>query len=174
MLTEKQITKDNADESIRRLYETAFPQGEQIPWEDLVRLIEAMPLDFTAYYEDEQFIGFTITYPRRTFNWFWYFAVREELREKGYGRRIFSQLMKKYQGQPSVLDMESPYQEPCPNPEQRKRRHAFYVRQGFRDTHLFKTYNGITMTIMMAGPGTFTMQDWDDIVGELKRFWWPE
>lgn len=174
MLTEVQITKDNADEPIRRLYETAFPEGEQIPWEDLVRLIEKMPLDFTAYYEDEQFIGFTITYPRRTFNWYWYFAVCEELRGKGYGQRIFSQLMKKYQGRSSVLDMESPYQEPCPNPEQRKRRHAFYMRCGFRDTHLFKTYNGITMTIMMVGPGTFTMQDWDDIVGELKRFWWPE
>ena len=41
------------------------------------------------------------------------------------------------------------------------------------------------MTIMMmgerlrvgngtSGMGTFTMQDWDDITNELKRFWWPD
>lgn len=44
---------------------------------------------------------------------------------------------------------------------------------GFRDTKLYCTYNDITMTIMMRGEGTFTMQDWDDITNELKRFWWP-
>jgi hypothetical protein len=27
---------------------------------------------------------------------------------------------------------------------------------------------------MMMGPGTFSMQDWDDITQELKQFWWPE
>jgi hypothetical protein len=30
------------------------------------------------------------------------------------------------------------------------------------------------MTIMMMGEGTFTMQDWDDIVDELKKYCWPE
>lgn len=174
MMTEVQVTKNNADESIRRLYETAFPEGEQIPWDDLMRLIEAMPLDFTAYYDDGEFIGFTIVYPRPSFNWNWYFAVREELRGEGLGQQILTRVIKKYEGHSSVLDMESPYQEPCPNPEQRKRRHAFYLRNGYRDTNVFRTYNGVTMTIMMMGPGSFTMQDWDDIVEELKRFWWPE
>jgi hypothetical protein len=27
------------------------------------------------------------------------------------------------------------------------------------------------MTIMMMGESTFTMQDWDDIVSELRKFW---
>ena len=41
------------------------------------------------------------------------------------------------------------------------------------------------MTIMMrgerqrvgdgtSGMGTFTMQDWDDIIHELQQFWWPD
>ncbi len=30
------------------------------------------------------------------------------------------------------------------------------------------------MTIMMRGEGTFTMQDWDDIIHELQQFWWPD
>ena len=174
MMTYKHITAASADEQIKRLYQTAFPANEQIPWEDLMRLIDKMSLDFTAYYDNGEFIGLTIVYPRRSFGWFWYFAVREDLRGKGYGQQILTQLMKKYEGQSMVLDMESPYQAPCPNPEQRKRRHAFYLRNGFRDTNVYRSYGDITMTVMMTGPGTFTLQDWDDITNELMHFWWPE
>ena len=193
MMTIKQITANNADEQLKRLYQTAFPEGEQIPWDDLMRLIGEMSLEFTAYYNGENFIGFTIVYPRKSFNWYWYFAVREELRGNGYGQQILTRLLERYKGQTCVLDMEAiEQQEPssllewpsrdrarqsqsptqiCENIELRKRRHAFYLRNGFRDTHVYRTYNDITMTIMMIGPGTFTMQDWDDIVNELRQHW---
>ena len=66
--------------------------------------------------------------------------------------------------------MESPKQE-CDNIEQRKRRHAFYLRNGFRDTNLYRKYDDIEMTIMIMGDATFTMQDWNNIVAELRKFW---
>ena len=165
--------KKTEGQKIKHLYETAFPEDEQIPWKDLMHLVGEMPLDFTAYYDGETFIGFTIVYPRKQFNWYWYFAVQEELRGKGYGQQILTQLIEKYKGQTCVLDMESPTQV-CKNIEQRRRRHAFYLRNGFRDTKVYRTYNDITMTIMMRGEGTFTMQDWDDIIHELQKFWWPD
>ena len=84
-MTTKQITKTNANEEIRNLYQTAFPEEEQLPWEDLMRLTDAMPLDFTAYYDVDTFVGMTIVLPRSDYNWFWYFAVNEALRGKGYG-----------------------------------------------------------------------------------------
>ena len=96
----KQITAANADEKIKQLYETAFPEDEQIPWDDLMRLVEEMPLDFTAYYDGEEFIGFTIVYPRKSINWFWYFAVCEKLRGKGYGQKILTQMIEHYKGHP--------------------------------------------------------------------------
>ena len=55
-MVQKQITAANANEQIKQLYETAFPKDEQIPWEDLLRLIGEMHLDFTAYYEGNDFI----------------------------------------------------------------------------------------------------------------------
>ena len=69
-MTEKRITIATADEQIKQLYETAFPEDEQIPWDDLMRLVGEMPLDFTAYYDGQDFIGFTVVYPRKSFNWF--------------------------------------------------------------------------------------------------------
>ena len=95
-MTAKQLTPDSLDANIRQLYETAFPENEQIPWEDLTRLMVTMSLDFTAYYMEDDLVGFTIVYPRKTFNWFWYFAVRPELRGKGLGQQILSQLLEKY------------------------------------------------------------------------------
>ena len=79
-MTTKQITAANVNEQIKQLYQMSFPEGEQIPWKDLVRLIGEMHLDFTAYYEGENFIGFTIVFPHEPFNWYWYFAVLPELR----------------------------------------------------------------------------------------------
>ena len=60
----KSITRNNAKETVRQLYEVSFPDDEKIPWDDLMRLIDEMHLDFTAYYDGDDFIGFTIVYPR--------------------------------------------------------------------------------------------------------------
>lgn len=163
----QQITASNATAEIRNLYETSFPVEEQIPWTDLMRLVDVMSLDFTAYYDDALFVGFTIVYPRKEFNWYWYFAVQPDLRGQGYGQRILSQLIDHYQGQPCVLDMESPTQ-PSDNIAQRQRRHDFYLRNGFHDTGVYRYFDDLCMTIMMMGEHPFSMQDWDVILEELR------
>ena len=165
-----QLDPANANEDVRRLYESAFPKEEQIPWKDLMRLMKTMSLDFTVYYEDGNLVGLTIVYPRKQFNWFWYFAVPEELRGQGIGQRILTQLIEKYGGRSNILDMESPEQV-CENSEQRKRRHAFYLRNGFRDTGVGKSFKGIDYTIMMIGEGTFTQHDYNQIINELRSYW---
>ena len=165
-----QLNPADANEDVRRLYETAFPKEEQIPWKDLMCLMKTMSLDFIVYYEDENLVGFTVVYPRKQFNWFWYFAVPEELRGQGVGQRILTQLIEKYKGKSNILDMESPEQV-CENSEQRKRRHAFYLRNGFRDTGVGKSFKGIDYTIMMNGEGTFTQSDYDLIIDELRSYW---
>ena len=170
-MTERQIDKVQACEpQIRGLYNEAFPKEEQIPYEDLMLLMEKMSLDFTVYYDEDKFVGFTIVYPRKSFNWVWYFAVREELRGKGYGQQILSKLIARYKDSANILDMESPLQV-CENLEQRKRRHAFYLRNGFRDTGVGKSFDGIDYTILMMGDGNFTVQDYEEVLNELRSFW---
>ncbi len=172
-LTETAISQsDLNNDMLCTLYSTAFPAEEQIPWTDLMSLIDRMSLDFTAYYDDEMgLVGLTIVYPSTDFNWFWYFAVKEELRGHGLGEQILKRVLSKYADTCLILDMESPEQE-CSNTEQRHRRHDFYSRNGFRDTDVFRKYGEIEMTVMMTGDGTFTLQDWDNITDELKQFWW--
>ena len=165
-----QLNPAEENAQVRSLYESAFPKEEQIPWADLMRLMKTMSLDFAVYSEDGNLVGLTIVYPRPQFNWFWYFAVPETLRGNGIGQRILSQLLEKYKGQSNILDMESPEQV-CENSVQRKRRHAFYLRNGFRDTGVGKSFKDIDYTIMMIGEGTFTQRDYDQIINELRAYW---
>ena len=151
----------------KRLYESAFPDAERIPWKELLRLADEMPLDFSVWFDGGRFVGLTIVWPRKEFDWFWYFAVEEELRGRGLGQEILSGLLGKRAGRTLILDMESPEQE-CENAEQRRRRHGFYLRNGFRDTGVGKSFKGVDYTILIHGPGTFSMRDYDEIIAELR------
>lgn len=160
------------DAALRELYETAFPVGEQIPYDELIHLLDVMDIDYTAYYEGDMLVGLTMVLRLPRYNWAWYFAVREELRGKGYGQEIFSAMVNKYRnGRPYIIDIESPFQADAPNPEQRKRRYAFYLRNGMRDTGTCRTYNDITFTILTNSDEPFTLQDYDDIVAALRAAW---
>ena len=92
------------------------------------------------------------------------------MRGNGIGQKILSQLLEKYRDRSNILDMESPKQV-CENSAQRKRRHAFYLRNGFRDTGVGKSFKGIDYTILMIGAGTFTQRDYDQIIDELRSYW---
>ena len=92
------------------------------------------------------------------------------LRGRGLGQEILSRLLEKRAGRTLILDMESPEQE-CENAEQRRRRHGFYLRNGFRDTGVGKSFRGVDYTILIHGPGSFSMRDYDEIIAELRAVW---
>lgn len=173
MLTTIEINSGNADnQALRQLYGSAFPVEEQIPYNDLIYLLDKLDIDYTAYLDGEAFVGLTMVLRLNRYNWGWYFAVCEELRGKGYGQEILSALLKKYRDRrPFIIDIESPLQADAPNPEQRQRRHAFYVRNGLKDTPTSRTFDGITYTIMTNSDEPFTQQDYDDIIAALRSVW---
>ena len=173
MLKTVAINSSNAnDAALRRLYETAFPVEEQIPYDYLIYLLDAMDIDYAAYYDGEMLVGMTMVLRLPKYNWGWYFAVRDELRGMGIGQGILSAVLDKYRGgNPFVIDIESPLQPDAPNPGQRMRRHAFYLRNGLKDTDTSRTYEGITYTIMTSNDEPFTQQDYDDIIAALRAAW---
>ena len=174
-MTETLLSPEQAANApdLRALYESAFPDEERIPWDDLLRLVREMPLEFAEYRDGEELLGLTIVYPRTRLSWFWYFAVPEEKRGRGIGQRILSALLARYEGRSVVLDMEDPAQPDAPNTEQRLRRRAFYLRNGFRETGVGRTYGPVAMTILLRGDDTFTQADYSEITAELFRLWRP-
>ena len=116
---------------VGRLYRSAFPPVERIPlW--LLALSAARPgFDFYAVRDGEGFCGLLYLVSDADNTLIFYFAVRDDLRGRGYGAEILSQLMGRRES--VSLIMESVY-EPSDNAAQRLRRKEFYLRNGFCDT----------------------------------------
>ena len=123
-----------------------------------------MPIDFMAYYDEDVFVGLTMVLNRKDFNWGWYFAVREELRGRGYGQHILTALKAKYADRRLVIDIESPWQTDCNNKEQRCRRYEFYKRNGFATPRRQRVLKVLTTQYCCWGKVTFTQNDYDSIM----------
>lgn len=167
------ILHEDFDERIKSLYNTAFPDDERIPWNYILRLSEELSLETTAYYDGDDFVGFTIFYPRDGVGWWWYFAVEENLRGKGYGQEILDRFRQCHADRPFILDIESPRQK-SDNIAQRQRRYDFYVRNGLRDTGVGRSFYGVEYAILISDETPFSRKDYDKIIAEARRNWPPD
>lgn len=118
-------------EKVRRLYMSAFPKEERIPW-PLVRL-NALRKDIglTAFLDGDAFCGFTYSVTCGDLHFLLFFAIDEPFRSRGYGSAILSLLKGTYGT--VVLNIE-PLVEDAPNLPQRQHRYGFYRHNGFFDT----------------------------------------
>ena len=152
-----QITKDNCDnKEIKELYESAFPIEERMPYEKFFLPFDSIELDFRAYYDGDTFIGFFIAYI-------------EKLWGRGYGLKIVLDILEKSKTDiPLLGEVESPDQKDAPNLEIRKRRLAFYLRNGVVDTGIHLTHNGVEYTIVTTTKEPIPQEDLDEMVDILK------
>ncbi|MCR2051279.1 GNAT family N-acetyltransferase [Actinomyces bowdenii] len=118
------------DQEVIALYRRAFPEEEQTPlWH--MRLMSLLPgVALRAWYDGEVLAGLTYTVESRTMVWLFYLAVNDSVRSRGYGSRILEQVRRRAVGRPVVLEIE-PVEAGAPNLDQRRRRLAFYQRNGF-------------------------------------------
>lgn len=125
---------------VRQLYVQAFPKIERLPLWALILMALRPGIAFYAVYDGDEFCGllYLLNDPDHTL--IFYFAVRSDLRGKGYGAEILKWL--KSRKRSVSLVMES-MRETCDNPEQRLRRNEFYLRNGFQDTGYFMRSRGI-------------------------------
>ena len=131
-LTTVDLTKDPAlRRRARELYLRAFPREERLPWPIMLLNARRSGIDLTAFLEGEEFCGFTSAVTAGGLHFLLFFAVEEELRGKGYGSAILSTIKQAHHN--VVLNVE-PLVEDAPNPEERKKRFAFYGKNGFFDT----------------------------------------
>lgn len=119
------------EEKARRLYERAFPKEERLPWWLMKLNARREGIDLTGWLDGQEFCGFTASVTVDGLHFLLFFAVSEEKQGQGYGSCILQILQKRY-GE-VVLNVEL-LDETAPNFVQRKRRFAFYEKNGFYDT----------------------------------------
>lgn len=146
----------------------AFPIEERLPTDMQVELCGRGELDLWAVYDGEVFVGFTTVFPRKGIAYVFFLAIDGSVRSKGYGGRLLALIKGEYAGSQVIIDIE-PLDGTAPNAEQRVRRKAFYVRNGFRESgYLFK-YLGMTFEVMYAGGDALDRDGYWDVIMDIKR-----
>ena len=124
---------------VQRLYEEAFPEEEQIPFERLINDRKACIL--RAYYQDTQLCALSYVFEYEAMVYIGYFAVLEELRGKQIGSQLLEHLKEQYRKYQIAVDIE--YADDTTDPNGiKKRRREFYLRHGFHPSGLcYRLYN---------------------------------
>ena len=132
-LHKKPLAKIGDVATLRRLYHSAFPKEEQMPWW-LLRLISLrQDMGVFGFYDGGQLRGLTVSVATDEVLFLLFLAVCEDQRGQGWGSAILEQLKKEYSGRTILLNVEllDPMAE---NYDQRLLRMAFYKKNGFFDT----------------------------------------
>lgn len=117
----------------KALQKRAFPKEEQYPLWALHLMAARKGVDYLAFYDEGLFCGIAYTSVTDRMIYVLYLAVNDALRSQGYGTQILSLLKEQNPEKEITLNIE-PLDERSENYEQRKRRMAFYRRNGFCDT----------------------------------------
>lgn len=115
----------------RALYHTAFPKEERLPWWLLRLNAHRSGIDLTAFLDGDTFCGFTASVTVENMHFLLFFAIPDDLRGRGYGSAILQMLQKQHKTVVLNVELLDPAAQ---NYQQRKRRFAFYQRNGFFDT----------------------------------------
>ncbi len=132
---------------IRKLYNRSFPRNERAPFNSLINRLNDNT-DFLAFYDQEQFVGFTYLVTMNNLTYLFYFVVDDDLRGQGYGSAILTYLQEHYAC--IFIDIEV-IDEKAKNNKQRKRRRNFYIRNNFKATGLGYHFFHVDYEILVCG-----------------------
>lgn len=152
-------------EKFERLYMEAFPEVERKPFDYVQALCAQGVMDMLAFVEGEAFIGLAINMRGKTAALLDYFAIDEGKRGGGYGAKALEMLLKHFEGQTYIFEIET-LDDAAPNAEERKRRKAFYLRNGLKETGLFvNTY--YTDFELLTPDGQLTFDEYKKVMLEV-------
>lgn len=122
-----------------KLYKLSFPKEERLPFRYLYRHVHNKNNSLLLYYDDEKYIGFTLSIKFDNYICLAFFATNPEYRNKGYGTQILNLYLENNSKEIVFLNCES-----FDNEEDIKyRRYSFYLRNGFLKIPLLLLYNNI-------------------------------
>ena len=146
---------------VKRIYFESFPKSERMPFPLMVAMSKLWNTDFLGFYEEDTLCGFVYLAHNRKIVFVMFFAVDAALRSKGFGSAILQEIQKKYPTKKIIISIE-PCDETAPDIEIRKKRKAFYLRNGYKETGYMIKLAGVVQEIIIAN-GEFNKS-------QFKRF----
>ncbi len=145
----KKVKFRSAD--VKRIYFNSFPKNERMPFPMMVAMSKLWNTEFLGFYDGDKLCGFVYLAHNRKIVFVMFLAVEETLRSKGYGSAILWELQNMYRDKKIIISIE-PCDKNAPGIEfeLRKRRKAFYMRNGYQETGYMMKLNGVVQEIIIA------------------------
>ena len=159
MMNVKKVKLGHSD--VKRIYFESFPKSERMPFPLMVAMSKLWNTDFLGFYEEDTLCGFIYLAHNRKIVFVMFFAVDAALRSKGFGSAILQEIQKKYPTKKIIISIK-PCDETAPDIEIRKKRKAFYLRNGYKETGYMIKLAGVVQEIIIAN-GEFNKS-------QFKRF----
>ena len=118
---------------VKNLYESSFPVQERISWPWMVWMALLGQADFLAYFDGQDFAGFSYSLRSQTSYYLLFLAIPSQQQSKGYGRQILQDVARRAGRRPIFLVIE-PLDESADNYTIRLKRLAFYEKNGYQLT----------------------------------------
>ena len=128
------------------LYDKAFPEQEKKPLQVMENLVADGKME-----QDRALLD--------------YYAIVPEKRNYGYGSRGLEALLKKFKNHKYIFEIET-QDEKAENAEERKKRKAFYLRNGLQETGLFVNVYDTDFEILTPD-GELTFWEYVDFLREV-------
>ena len=151
-------------EDIKQLYMDAFPFDERIPFYIMVSVGNDRGVEFLSIYDDDTWLGFIHTLVGEKLSYIFYFAIDGGLRHSGYGSKIIREYKKMH---PKLSLAIEPIEEDSDNIKQRKKRLAFYEKNGFETLDTRVVEMGVEFELMGAKGMEIKENDYKSLV---KKF----
>lgn len=123
------------------LYKLSFPKDERFSISFLTNLIKNYDGELINYYDNNNFIGFTLSAKFDQYICLIFFATNPEFRNQGYGKKILDAFKIENENQLVFLNCELP--ENTDSNNIKYRRYSFYKRNGFILTPILLSYKNI-------------------------------
>ena len=118
------------------LYHQSFPEIEKKPDDTLEFLENQGKIEILALVDEEEFIGMAIHMITDHMALLDYFAISPQKQGQGYGSRAICSLLERFRNKQYIIEIEIQNAE-SEDAEIRKRRKAFYLRNGLKETGIF-------------------------------------
>ncbi len=141
------------------LYQRAFPPEERKPFSLIERKAAMGDMEILLIKEERKPIGFAIVAFGERLVLLDYFAISEKWQGQGYGGMALELILELYSDRQFFLEVEKPEQADPENSEQaaqmemRRRRKAFYLRNGMTETGIYLEMYGVKKELLSSRPG---------------------
>ncbi len=149
-LRTENVTFSKNKKQIKAIYHAAFPKNERMPFGLMIFLTFLLTTKFFAFYDGSTLCGMIYMSKLGGQAFIMFFAVDEKLRSKGYGSKILAEVRTRYPKSNIAVSIEK-CDESAPDFELRKRRKAFYLRNGYSDSGYDIKLNGILQEVLSSG-----------------------